>query len=281
MHYIEIDIARNIKAFRIAIEDERLANKLSILFNVKVREHLNLEETDHVIVGRAESGYSFDNGVTCLPESNVLGNLDAALDKRIRATATPTSCTLHSCGVAASDGKAAALLGTSHAGKTTLGMACAMNNLALIDDEFGFLDLLDGTYSHVHYPLCVREQTWNLMGTAPPASSLRFETPYGNVADMVAPCSVNGLALWEKGSLSLRVVIVPHRAAGVTPILRRLSVAEWPKVLMTSIDAPISRDELFRRIVHIFGKQNIAVFEACYDNIWDGTKLVEHALSHC
>ena len=281
MHYIEINFGSNVKACRIAIEDQCLANKLSFLFDVNSEEHLRFKRTDHIITGNTEDGYSFDSEISYLPERVVLGKLDAALDKHIRAAATPVLCTIHSSGVATKNGKAAALLGISYAGKTTLGMACAMGNLAHIGDEFGFFDLLDGYYSHVHYPLCVREQTWSLLNTTPPASSLRIETPYGNITDMVAAHSVNGLALWEKGPLPLRVVIVPRRITDMSPALRRLSVAEWPDVLMTSIDAPLPRDKLFRRIVHIFGKQNIAVFEAHYDNIWDGSKLIEQALSHC
>ena len=43
---------------------------------------------------------------------------------------------------------------------------------------------------------------------------------------------------------------------------------------MPSIDASIPRDELFRCLVRLFGQGGIAVYEACYDDVWDGVRLV-------
>lgn len=223
--------------------------------------------------GNAVVGYSLDDDSAAYDAAAAVGLLDLALDKHIRSCALRTLFTVHASAVEM-NGSAVVIVGTSGVGKTTLGMACACAGMPHVGDEFGFLDLADGSYFHARYPLCVRAATWEVLALKSPCGALPMTTPWGGKAHMCASASVAGVSLWEGAKLPLGSIIVPQRIRGALPRLSRLSVASWPDALMPSLDAPVSRDAMFRELVHFLGSGKIPVLLAEYDTPAEGVALV-------
>lgn len=281
MKLIEIDFGSVVGKRRLVVEDEVFARELAHLYGGATSVGSNEGSTATIfqeLRGSDEDGFFLDE-YGPMDKGSTLGLLDFQFDAAIRACKTPRLCAVHSCGLIAPSGKALAVLGQSGSGKTTLGLACALAGLDYMGDEFGFLDLENGQYSHVRYPLCVRQTTWGLFGISSPDSdsTSALLSPLDNVADMVAVEEVLGRGACCAKALPLAGVLVPRRNIDAGPALRTLSVAEWPEYLMPSLDAVLPRDTLFRKLVALVSFAGIKVFLAEYDRIEDGVELVWQA----
>ena len=123
----------------------------------------------------------------------------------------------------------------------------------------------------------MRTATWDVLDVKRPAASAALVSPLGNKADVAAIEDVLGCQVVSPDARPLAVVIVPRRRAGAAPRLRTLTVAEWPVYVMPSLDARLSRVELFRRLVSLVSRKGIKVLAAEYEHIEDGVELVKMA----
>lgn len=274
---LHIDFGALAGEVRIWFDDETFARSVAKAFGGHARVLLANADSkascDHVISGHSGSSYSLDGATGSQDAPATLGLLDSAFDTLIRSCTAPHIAAVHASAVEV-NGRAVAIAGTSGTGKTTLSLACGISGIPLIGDEFGFLGLDTALYSHALYPLCVRDGTWRALGAESPADALPIDTPYGGKALMCSPHAVPDISVWGGEVLPLGAIIVPYRKPGAKPRLRRVSVADWPKVLMPSVDASVARDELFRSLVHLFAAKGISVLCAEYDTPGQGVSLV-------
>lgn len=279
MQSVEVDFGPIVGKRCIAIEDDAFADTLAHLYGAEASGEPGAGSESAVfqkLIGSSERGFSLGDQEP-LDRAFALGALDYRFDLEIRAHKTARLCTVHSCGLMAPSGGALAVLGQSGSGKTTLGLACAMAGFGYMGDEFGFLDLESGNYSHTRYPLCVRRAAWNVLGLKRPKKAVPFVSPLGNEADMVALEDVLGRDTYRREPAPLAAIVVPYRVANAAPTLQMLSVTEWVEALMPSLDANLSRDVLFRKLVSLVALNGVKVFAAEYSHIEDGIELVKRA----
>lgn len=279
---VRIDLGTVVGTVTVLFDDAALAARVAWAFGARVCEDAptRLGGFAHHVRGSAKQGYVLDDGTAVSSEAELVGLLDYALDEHIRSCATSSLCTVHACGVVL-DGRAVAILGTSGAGKTTLGLACSLAGMPHLGDEFGFLDLVGGQYSQAHYPLCVRAGTWDALDASPPHAALPLVTPWGGTALMCPTAFVDGAAAGEQVALPLGAIVVPQRSAVAAPQLKPLSVAEWPDALMPSLDAPLPRDLLFRSLVRLCAAKGVGVYRATYSTPADGVALIREVKTAC
>ena len=280
---VEIRFAENVQPVCVICPEGNLADALFACFNAKPCESadcdgrasgnsietMNISPCEEIAIACSRGKYSL-MGKTDVPLKEALGLLDARFDAIIRNSVCPQLASVHSFGLVTADGEGVAIMGVSTAGKTTLGIACALAGMRPLGDEFGFLDMSVGRYYHAMYPLCVREHSWKVLGIKKPQPTWASLTPYGNESDMLPLKwleAFGGLAFSQEHSVPLGYVLCPARcdkAKGVT--IESLSVADWPCEILPSLDAPIPRDRLFKSFLTLISRQHIRVGRVIYSD---------------
>ena len=238
-------------------------------------------------VWRTESNYMLRSGRIEAHSDGLLkalGLLDTAFEWRLRSLASGSILAIHSCAVQFGDG-AAAIVGTSCAGKTTLGLALVQAGLSLIGDEFGYLDFETGNYWHAEYPIALKCGTSKVLDVRRVLGrGIEMISPYGvsselfpvrRVRDALGPESACHI-----GGLPLRVLIFPKRIVGSPPIMRRASVAELPRLLMPSIDGAGTRTQVFSRVLDVISRNKCELIEVEYGDASIASQAILTHLMH-
>lgn len=220
--------------------------------------------------------------------AQAVGLLDSEFEGRLRKTGSPATASLHSCGVLTSRG-AVEILGVSGSGKTTLGLACAESGLRHIGDEFGFVDLDNGLSWHAEYPVgikCGSRSSSADANTEPCAAlprlraacGLRCETPFGICSTLYARD-----VLGKDGKMQfarpderriLRAMVSVRRDEGATPSLRALPLSKWVRDVMPSVDAGLTRQEIFSGLVSLASRHGVEFLRLVYSEACDGAALL-------
>lgn len=282
---VEVAFGRGFGGARVVFDaDEGLARRFAAVYgNADAVGGIAAEEAvlEAVVRGGDDDMLSVRvNGTSfCgLDAAQTVGALDAAFEGCLRGFATPGLCTAHACGLVGRGG-AVALLGTSGAGKTTLGLACALSGLEFAGDEFGFLDLKDGGYCHASYPVFLKEGTLSALGCGHLGGGLPIESLRGLHAEAYAPeylAHAWGMKLASPSvALPLRAVIALRRGCSSNAAqLVRLSVARWVEEVMPSLDAPVSRSQLLLSLVALASRCDIGVFRIEYSDVHQAAALL-------
>lgn len=297
---IPISFGHDLGGLTVETEDPALAAQISYVFDCAAETTQAASEPPAEtgnsifrIKGKGAYRVTLEEGEACgLTASQALGFIDARCDELLRSQVNEVVCTTHTLGIAVPSGEAIALMGTSHAGKTTLGLACCAAGFELMGDEFGFLNLASGTYRQARYPLCVRDGTRAVL-RSPLPEGIPLETPRGaqpsivplrEVRRALAPnapaASTSALpqALCAADrALPLRAIVAPMRREHVEPgfaRLERLSVTRWPDCIMPSVASRGPRDQLFRTLVALASRANIEVLTLSYADANDAAKLM-------
>lgn len=210
--------------------------------------------------------------------SEALGLLDAAFERRLRSLASRSVFTTHSCAVRFGDG-AAVIVGTSSAGKTTLGLALAQAGLSLIGDEFGYLDFETGNYWHAEYPIALKYGTAKTLGIGGVLGrGIEMTSPYGVHSELFpvrrVRDAIGSKSACRPGSLPLRMLVFPKRIDGAQPSIRRPSVAELPRLLMPSIDGTGTRAQVFSRALGAISRNECELIEVEYGDARIASQMI-------
>ena len=276
---LKIDFHIGCRIANIVCPKGELEKALRCLFAARASGDSGFEPP--IEVSRNDEGYSL-LGYGGLSLEAALGVIDAYFDSAIRSATQDKLATLHSFGVVAPGGKGIAILGTSAAGKTTLGLACALEGLGLMGDEFAFLDLGSGEYRQAFYPLCVRDPTWEVLGLEKPEASQRILTPLGGSACLLPRDLIEKTSASSCLSAPLGYVVCPERDSSTSGVfLGELSVAAWPVDVMPSVDAPMPRDRLFSELVSLSARKGIRFLRLRYADARSAAKAISELVGNC
>lgn len=268
---LETDFGLNDCAVVVDCSDLELACVLSNWFGFRDGGEAQSSLGPVIEVRRTGSVYMLRDGkaeVHAEGFSEALGLLDAAFERRLRSLASRSVFAIHSCAVRFGDGTAV-IVGTSGAGKTTLGLALTQAGLSLIGDEFGYLDSETGNYWHAEYPIALKRDTaMTLAFSRILGHGIKMVSPYGVCSELLPVRRVRDAVESETvcsiGGLPLRALIFPSRTDGSPPSIRRPSVTELPRLLMPSIDGLGTRARVFSRALGVISRNGCELIEIEY-----------------
>lgn len=212
-----------------------------------------------------------------------LGLFDEKREKEIRSSVSGNVLTLHSCGIACGDDGSIALVGVSGSGKTTLGLACSTAGMVHLGDEFGFLDLDTGECWYEEYPVSIKEDSPLLDLIDCPGRQMI--SPCG-IASSVYPraqliSSFDGHYATASEHRRLKAFVAVDYDANNPSTLTRLSIADWPALLLPSVDGRLSRREIFDSLVTLAANLEVRVYRLSYGKTSDGVRLIGELASAC
>lgn len=291
----------------LSFDDPQLGSAVAAAYELDPLEEESFDRcrSCEVLIGGASAPYSL--AIDGLPHAEgleaprVIGALDTVFEQRIRSCASEDVCSVHSFGLSVS-GAAIALVGRSGAGKTTLGIAVASLGAGLLGDEFGFLDLRSGMYTHARYPFALKRASFDaaLDGrghfdeSSVRVSSLLAVSPWG-VESLVVPlevaraqfgfseedCSPNRSEVdgWRlEAPLPLKAIVALDRfsamsgcrngCAGVFDGARLLPlpIVQFSEWLFPSIAAPGPRAKTLSNVVSALGNLKIRMLKLEYSD---------------
>lgn len=244
-------------------------------------------------LSRLSNGWNIETGAgDVLAEGKrfdqAVGLLDAEFEKRLRNMTSPTIASLHSCGILTPAG-AVELLGISGSGKTTLGLACAASGICHLGDEFGFVDLETGLSWHAEYPIGIKRELYGLSRDKDSGPFLGL-TPSGEIEGLQCE-SAFGIksTLYSREALEecttlrfcrpdvhrhLRAMVSVSRRKDATPSLVALPLSTWVKEIMPSIDADLTRQEVFSKLIYLSSGHDVEFLRLVYFEAIDGVALL-------
>ncbi len=267
----------------LGFEDGEMAKRIARVFSGVALPNESYSSCDFRIASRMQRHKVFlrdgSRAAACSSEAQLVGSLDAIFDARLREPASVEICAVHSSCVEVANGLVA-FTGVSGSGKTTLALACAMRGLPHAGDEFGLLNMNTGMFCQAEYPVALKSAL-PIAAISPNIAegSLEAVSPFGIASRLHSRSEILALLHARRAAASewrpLVAIVSVERKNCIRPHIEDLQVSDWVGRLMPSIDAPVSRGELFSRLLSLPLKAGVRVLRLEYDDAFDAACLVD------